>query len=94
VAWRQLVTDAARHQTPEVVAMLHQWQPAGLTAEEAVLAALIRQRTSALGSQASGEPSPQALPQAPAGGLTIPLTDLSDAARLAPLLRSAANQVI
>ncbi|HKV73459.1 MAG TPA: polymer-forming cytoskeletal protein [Gemmatimonadales bacterium] len=92
VAWRQLVTDAARHQTPEVVAMVHVWQPAGLTAEEAVLAALIRQRTTALGSPAQGEPSPQALQAAPPGGLTIPLTDLSDAERLAPLLRRAASQ--
>ncbi|HTO72790.1 MAG TPA: polymer-forming cytoskeletal protein, partial [Gemmatimonadales bacterium] len=91
VAWRQLVTDAARHQTPEVVAMVHQWQPAGLTAQEAVLAALIRQRTSTLGIQAQGEPAPQVLQPAPPGGLTIPLTDLSDAGRLAPLLRQAAE---
>lgn len=91
VAWRQLVTDAARHRTPEVVAMLHQWQPSGLGPEEAVLAALIRERTAGLGTPALAVAVPQSLPAAPPGGLTIPLDDLSDASRLEPLLRRASH---
>jgi hypothetical protein len=92
LAWRQLVTDAARHRTPEVVAMLHQWQPSGLSAEEAVLAALIRERTAVVGVLPAGVTTPQALPSAPPGGLTIPMDDLSEAARLEPLLRRASRE--
>lgn len=91
VSWRQLVNDAARHHTPEVVSAVRQWQPAGLTAEESVLAALIHQRTAELGGQGTTQ-TPQALPQAAPGGLTIPLNDLSDAGHIAPLLRRAARE--
>ncbi len=92
VSWRQLVSDAARHRTADVVTALHQWQPAGLSAEEGVLAALIHQRTAELGAASSAVSAPQALPPAAPGGLTIPLNDLSDAARLEPLLRRASRE--
>jgi hypothetical protein len=92
VSWRQLVNDAARHHTPEVVAAIHQWQPAGLSSEESVLAALIHQRAAELGDQGTASTAPQTLQPAPPGGLTIPLNDLSDAGRLEPLLRRASRE--
>jgi hypothetical protein len=90
LAWRQLVTDASRRPTTEVVALVHGWQPGGLTHEEAIAAEQMRKRLDSVVSPQHPEVPPQAVQPAAAGGLVIDLSDLSNPAALEPRLRQAA----
>ncbi|MFI5210591.1 MAG: hypothetical protein ACHQ2E_09115, partial [Gemmatimonadales bacterium] len=92
-AWRQLAVESARLSTAEVITRLHEWQPVGVSREEAVLAAVVRSRSaplSAVPQQAEAASHP--LAQAGPGGLVIDLQDLSDPSRLEPLLLQAARE--
>ena len=83
--------DAARRDAPAALQLFRAWQPEGLSREEAAFAELLREQVSGLSAPAGALPAPQAVASAAPGGLTIDLSDLSDPARLAPLLRSAAS---
>ncbi len=91
VAWRALVLDATRLDTPALLQRLRTWAPEGLSREEQAFADLLREQGDGLSAPAGVLPAPQPLPQAASGGLTIDLSDLSAPARLAPMLRSAAS---
>lgn len=90
-AWRQLAQAAARNDAPGALSLLRNWQPEGLSREEASAAALLREEVASLSAPSGVMLPPQALEPAPPGGLSIDLTDLSQPERLAPLLRSAAT---
>ncbi|HXW96899.1 MAG TPA: polymer-forming cytoskeletal protein, partial [Gemmatimonadales bacterium] len=91
IAWRKLVVDASRLDTPGLLGLIHDWHPEGLSREEDAYAQLIRDRVAALSAPPGALTTPQAVQPAVPGGLTIDLSDLSDPNRLAPMLRSAAS---
>jgi hypothetical protein len=90
-AWRALMLEAARRDAPAALQLFRAWAPEGLSREESAFAELLREQVSGLSAPAGALPAPQAVVSAAPGGLTIDLGDLSDPARLAPLLRSAAS---
>jgi hypothetical protein len=91
VAWHQLALDASRAETPAALALVRGWKPEGLSREEAACANLFRERVAALSAPPGAVPLPHSVEQAAAGGLRIDLSDLSDPARLAPMLHAAAG---
>lgn len=91
VAWRRLAVDASRVETPAAVALLRAWKPDGLSREEQAYADLFRERAGSLSAPPGALTVPQAVEPSSNGGLTIDLIDLSDPARLAPLLHAAAG---
>jgi hypothetical protein len=91
-SWRQLVSDAARRTTPEVVSLVHGWQPVGLSREEHATWELLQKRLESLSAAPRTTAEPRAIPPALAGGFTIELTDLSDPEQLEPQLRKAASE--
>ena len=93
-AWRKLVMESARLTTAEVITRLQDWQPQGVSREEAVLAAVVRARSAPLsaGVQEPGDQAPHPLAPAAPGGLVIDLNDLSEPARLEPLMLQAARE--
>jgi len=93
-AWRQLAMESARLSTAEVITHLHEWQPIGVSREEAVLAAVVRSRSAPLSApvQAAGDQAPHRLAPAGPGGLVIDLHDLSEPSRLEPVLLKAATE--
>ena len=90
-AWHALVLEASRDGTPAALALVRSWHPDGLSRSEEALVTLIHERVAPLSAPVGAMPAPRDLQQAEPGGLTIELSDLSDPARLAPLLRSAAS---
>lgn len=92
-AWRQLAMESARLSTAEVITRLHEWQPVGVSREEAVLAAVVRSRSAPLSAVPQGtEPATHPLAPAGPGGLIIELHDLSEPSRLEPMLLQAARE--
>lgn len=91
VGWRQLVLDASRTDTPAALALVRGWHPSGLSRLEEDFLALMQERVATLSAPPQGAGPLQSVEPAEPGGLVIDLRDLSDAARLAPLLRSAAG---
>jgi hypothetical protein len=92
-AWRQLAMESARLSTAEVVTRLHEWQPIGVSREEAVLAAVVRSRSAPLSAAVQvTNPVPHRLAPAGPGGLVIDLHDLNEPSRLEPLLLRAASE--
>jgi hypothetical protein len=91
VGWRRLVLDASRANTPGALTLVRRWHPDGLSREEEDFLAAMHQTVSDLSAPARESTAPQSVVPAQSGGLVIDLRDLSDANRLAPLLRSAAN---
>lgn len=91
VGWRQLVLDASRTDTPAALALVRSWHPSGLSRDEETYLALMQEKVASLSAPPRTASPPQDLAPAEPGGLVIDLTDLSDPARLAPLLRSAAS---
>ncbi|MGH7703486.1 MAG: hypothetical protein ACREMO_10355, partial [Gemmatimonadales bacterium] len=90
--WRQLLADASRLSTAEVVGRVHTWQPVGLGSEDLSAVAELRKQFQPLSAARQAPLLPQAIPPAPPGGLSIRLDDLTDPAALEPALRSAAAQ--
>jgi hypothetical protein len=91
-AWRQLAVESARLSTAEVITRLHEWQPLGVSREEAVLAAVVRARSAPLSAVQAAEQASQTIPPAAAGGLVIDLSDLSEPSRLEPMMLRAARE--
>lgn len=91
VAWRRLVLEASRLDTPETIALLRAWKPDGLSREEQAYAGLYRDRVASLSAPPGALPVPQMVAPATSGGLSIDLSDLSDPNRLSPMLRAAAS---
>jgi hypothetical protein len=89
--WRQLVLDASRNDTPAALALLRSWHPSGLSREEEAYLTLMQEKVAALSAPPRLANPPQDLEPAQPGGLVIDLSDLSNPAALAPLLRSAAG---
>jgi hypothetical protein len=90
-AWRQLMLDASHLDTPGALTALRNWHPEGLSREEEAYADLLRAKASALSAPRGALTIPQAVDAAPAGGLIIDLSDLSNPSRLAPMLRGVAE---
>ncbi len=90
-AWLRLALDASRLETPAALSLLERWQPEGTSREEGALATLIRGRVAGLSAPGGGQTTPLPVAAAAPGGLTIDLGDLSEPARLAPMLRAAAR---
>ncbi len=90
-SWRDLMLQASRSDTPHALQLFRSWAPGGLSREESVFAELLKEQVSGLTAPAGARPTPQPLPEAAPGGLTVDLGDLSNPARLAPMLRSAAS---
>lgn len=90
-AWRGLMLEVARLETPAALTLLRNWRPEGLSREEEAYAELLRERAATLSAPPGGVTMPQTVEAAAPGGLTIDLSDLSDPNRLAPMLRSAAR---
>lgn len=90
-AWRALVLEASRLDTPGALGLLRAWRPGGLSREEEAYAGLFREKVASLSAPADVLTVPQPVEPAAPGGLTIDLSDLSDPNRLSPLLRSAAS---
>jgi hypothetical protein len=88
-AWHKLTLDLSRSDTPGALALIRAWHPDGLSREESAMVGLIRDRVGTLTAPADLGANPQPVEPAQAGGLTVDLSDLSDPARLAPLLRAA-----
>lgn len=76
-AWRDLVHQAGRQSTPELLTILRDWSPDSVTAEEAPAAGRVRRRLSHLAA-IQAPTVPQAVPDAGPGGLVVPLDDLSN----------------
>jgi hypothetical protein len=91
-SWRQLVSDAARRTTPDVVSLVHAWQPAGLSREEHSTWEQLQARFAPLSAPPRVTVESRAIPPAQPGGLTIDLSDLSNPEQLEPELRKAAAQ--
>jgi len=90
-AWHQLLLEISHLDTPAALTALRNWHPAGLSREEDAYADLLRARAASLSAPQGALTVPQAVEPASAGGLTIELRDLSNPARLAPMLRGAAE---
>ncbi len=90
-AWHQLLLEISHHDTPAALTALRNWHPSGLSREEDAYADLLRARAASLSAPPGALTVPQAVEPASAGGLTIDLGDLSNPARLAPMLRGAAE---
>ena len=90
-AWRQLALDVSRSSTPDALTLIRNWSPDGLSREELSFVRLLQDKVAPLSAPPSSETTPQALPPAEAGGLTIDLRDLSNPNHLAPLLRASAG---
>ncbi len=90
-AWHELMLNLSRTDTPGALTALHNWHPDGLSREEEAYAELLRSKASSLSAPRGALAVPQAVEAAPPGGLTIDLSDLSNPARLAPMLRGAAE---
>jgi hypothetical protein len=90
-AWHQLLLEISHLDTPAALTALRNWHPAGLSREEDAYADLLRAKAASLSAPAGTVTVPQAVEPASAGGLTIDLSDLSNPARLAPMLRGAAE---
>lgn len=90
-SWRQLVLDASRTDTPAALALVRSWHPSGLSRDEEAYYALMQEKVAALSAPTREPQQGQDVAPAEPGGLVIDLTDLGDANRLAPLLRSAAG---
>jgi hypothetical protein len=90
-AWHQLLLESSHLDTPAALTALRNWHPAGLSREEEAYADLLRGKAASLSAPAGAVMAPQAVEPAAAGGLTIDLSDLSNPARLAPMLHGAAE---
>jgi hypothetical protein len=91
IGWRQLVLDASRTDTPAALALVRSWHPSGLSRDEEAYLSLMQEKVAALSAPPRTASQTQDVAPAEPGGLVIDLSDLSDPARLAPLLRSAAG---
>lgn len=90
-AWRRLLLDTSHLDTPSALTALRAWHPDGLSGEEERDAGLLRARAAPLSAPRGALAVPRRVEGAAAGGLTIDLSDLTDPARLAPMLRGAAG---
>ena len=90
-AWRRLVLEAARRETPEAVSLMHAWAPEGLSRDELETFDLLKEQLAPLSGPTTARIRPQLIPPADASGLVIDLARLDDIRRLEPLLRQAAS---
>ncbi|MBL8978519.1 MAG: polymer-forming cytoskeletal protein [Gemmatimonadetes bacterium] len=90
-AWLSLMLEASRSNSAAILQRFRNWEPTGLSREESAFAQLLREQVDGLSAPPALAPPPQAVAPAQPGGLTINLSDLSNPAHLAPLLRSAAS---
>jgi hypothetical protein len=89
-SFRELVYQASRRPTADFLELAHEWSPNGLNADENPAADRLHSRLTTLRVVASSAPRAQVIQQAPAGGTSISLDDLSNPAALEPALRAAA----
>ena len=89
-SFRDLVLEASRRPTADFLELAHGWSPNGLSVVENPAAHRLHSRLTTLRVVASTVLRSQAIQQAPAGGTTISLDDLSNPAGLEPALRRAA----
>jgi hypothetical protein len=89
-SFRDLVLEASRRPTADVIELAHEWAPDGLSPVENPAAHRLHSRLTSLRAIASTILRSQAIQQAAPGGATISLDDLSNPAALEPSLRSAA----
>jgi len=88
-AWRDLVEEATRLPTPEVVELLRTWAPDSLSQAEAGTATSVREAAQSVDVPPLVLSRPQLLDPADAGGFTVRLDDLENVVGLEPLLRQA-----
>jgi hypothetical protein len=89
-SFRNLVLEASRRPTADFLELAHDWSPDGLSPAEDPAAHRLHSRLTSLHVIASTVLRAQAIQQAPTGGTTISLDDLSNPAALEPALRAAA----
>ena len=89
-SFRDLVVEASRRPTAEFLELAHDWSPDSLSPAEDPAAHRLHSRLTSLRVIASTVLRSQAIQQAPSGGTTISLDDLSNPAALEPSLRAAA----
>ncbi|MGH7732814.1 MAG: hypothetical protein ACREOE_03695 [Gemmatimonadales bacterium] len=85
-AWQGLLSDAARLPAALAVGRFRSWHPDGLAGDDASAADAMESRLAKLEPNPAAVASPQAIPAAAAGGLTVDLNDLSDLGHLGPEL--------
>jgi hypothetical protein len=90
-AWQELLADLARVPTPLAVLRARSWAPTGLKGDEKTAAESIRRRLAGV-TVAKGEViTPQPIPAAPPGGLTIDIRNFNDLRTLEPTLWRASQ---
>ena len=89
-SFRDLLLEGSRRPTADFVELAHDWSPDGLSETENPAAHRLHSRLNSLRAIASTVLRSQAIQQAPAGGTSISLDDLSNPAALEPSLRAAA----
>ncbi len=88
-AWRDLVHEAGRQSTPDLLTVLRDWSPDSVTESETPAADRVRRRLSHLAAIQTTAEAPQAVPDAGPGGLVVPLDDLSNPVLLENRLKRA-----
>jgi hypothetical protein len=89
-SFRNLILEASRRPTADFLELAHDWSPDGLSPAEDPAAHRVHSRLTSLRVIASTVLRSQAIQQAPTGGTTISLDDLSNPAAMEPALRAAA----
>ncbi len=90
-AWHDLVAEAVRLPTPEVVHLLQTWSPDSVPQGEARAATSVREAAESVDAPVFTLSRPQLLDPAGPGGFIIDLRDLTEPVSLEPLLRQAAR---
>lgn len=91
LAWQGLLSDAARLPTALAVGRFHDWHPDGLDGDDAAAAEALESRLAKLAPDPTASVTPEAIPPAAPGGLTVDLNDLSDLGHLEPQLYRASQ---
>lgn len=89
--WQDLLADLARVPTPLAVRRARVWAPVGLTGDEGTALNELRRALAGITVSPESTPTPQAIPAAASGGLTIDLRSFDDLGHLEPLLWRASQ---
>lgn len=87
-SWQELIYEASRRETADLVELVHEWEPAGVAGEEAEAADRIHARLAVLTASPRRTPAPRQVPQAGPQGPTINLDNLANPAQLEARLRA------
>ncbi len=90
-SFRDLVLEAGRRPTADVIELAHDWEPRDLAPEENPAASRVQSRLHTLRVASAPAARSQAVQQSPSGGNSVSLDDLSNPAALEPPLRRFAG---